>query len=57
MRTVYEFSVKDRKGKDVSLKEYCFRTESRKGRFPQGVCQRGAAHRQHSHEVWLHPTV
>ena len=22
MRTVYEFSVKDRKGKDVSLKEY-----------------------------------
>ena len=22
MRTVYEFSVKDRKGKEVSLKEY-----------------------------------
>ena len=22
MRTVYEFSVKDRKGKDVALKEY-----------------------------------
>ena len=41
MKTVYDFSVKDRKGKDVSLKEY----------------YNEAAHRQHSNEVWLYSPV
>ena len=31
MRTVYEFSVKDRKGKDVSLKEKLYETYHQQG--------------------------
>ena len=52
MKTVYDFTVKDRKGKDVSLKEY-----ANEVLLIVNTGQRGVADCQYSNQVWIHPTI